>query len=177
MSTKESLSLQPVGGASPEIGRWLAAYDDARRRTLKLLESVDTQAVNWNPEDQSSIGSILYHVAAIEASWLYDEVLGNQWPENFDERFPYPVRADGQHITPVPDESLEAHLSRLDAVHADLIAAYRAMTLDEFRRARETPDYTVTPEWVLHHLMQHEAEHRAEIGSVWQQAKRVGTGV
>lgn len=176
MSTKKLLSLEPEAGIDPEIGRWLAAYDDARRRTLTLLESVESQALNWIPEGQSSIGSILYHVAAIEASWLFDEVLGNQWPEDFDERFPYPVRADGEHITRIPDESIEAHLSRLDAIHGDLIAACHEMTLDEFRRARETPDYAVTPEWVLHHLMQHEAEHRAEIGSVWQQAKRTGMG-
>jgi hypothetical protein len=28
------------------------------------------------------------------------------------------------------------------------------------------PDYEVTPEWVLHHLCQHEAEHRAEIAAL-----------
>jgi uncharacterized damage-inducible protein DinB len=27
------------------------------------------------------------------------------------------------------------------------------------------PQYEVSPEWVLHHLSQHEAEHRGEIGS------------
>ncbi len=30
-------------------------------------------------------------------------------------------------------------------------------------RPRRLPGYDVTPCWVLHHLMQHEAEHRAEI--------------
>ena len=30
-------------------------------------------------------------------------------------------------------------------------------------RVRSLPDYDVTPEWVLNHLVQHEAEHRAEI--------------
>ena len=37
------------------------------------------------------------------------------------------------------------------------------MTLDEFRRPRSLPQYDVTPEWVLHHLTQHEAEHRGHI--------------
>jgi uncharacterized damage-inducible protein DinB len=37
------------------------------------------------------------------------------------------------------------------------------MTVAEFRRPRPVNFYLVTPEWVLHHLMQHEAEHRGQI--------------
>ena len=37
------------------------------------------------------------------------------------------------------------------------------MTLDDYRRLRSLPDYDVTPEWVLHHLAQHEALHRGQI--------------
>lgn len=174
MDTKKLLSLEPIMGADPTIGRWLAAFNDARRRTLTLLEQVDPEMIHRVPPGQSSIGAILYHVAAIEASWLYDEVLENQGPEDFDSMFPYPVRDDAGHITAVPDEPLEAHLQRLEAVHMDLLGAYRNMFIDEFRRGRETPQHTVTPEWVLHHLMQHEAEHRAEIGSVWQMIRQGG---
>jgi uncharacterized damage-inducible protein DinB len=34
------------------------------------------------------------------------------------------------------------------------------------------PPYDVTPEWVLHHLMQHEAEHRSQIGALRARAQR-----
>ncbi len=38
------------------------------------------------------------------------------------------------------------------------------MTVEDFRRPRHFPgQYDVTPEWVLHHLIQHEAEHRGHI--------------
>ena len=40
------------------------------------------------------------------------------------------------------------------------------ITGDEFRRVRSFKDYQVTPEWVIHHLMQHEAEQRGEITSI-----------
>lgn len=42
----------------------------------------------------------------------------------------------------------------------------------EFRRVRSLPYYDVAPEWVLHHLMQHEAEHRSQIGSLRARAQR-----
>jgi hypothetical protein len=40
------------------------------------------------------------------------------------------------------------------------------MTADDFVRPRSLADYDVSPAWVLHHLGQHEAEHRGELGSV-----------
>jgi len=42
----------------------------------------------------NTIGTLLYHVAAIEADWLFDDVLGAEagvaWPA---ELFPFDVRA------------------------------------------------------------------------------------
>ncbi len=40
------------------------------------------------------------------------------------------------------------------------------MSLDDFRRARNLERYDVTPAWVVHHLLQHEAEHRGEIATI-----------
>jgi uncharacterized damage-inducible protein DinB len=52
------------------------------------------------------------------------------------------------------------------------MGVYQQMDLAEFRRVRALPAYDVTPEWVLHHLMQHEAEHRSQIGAVRRRAER-----
>jgi uncharacterized damage-inducible protein DinB len=46
------------------------------------------------------------------------------------------------------------------------------MDLTEFRRVRSLEYYDVTPEYVLHHLMQHEAEHRSQIGALMTKASR-----
>jgi hypothetical protein len=37
------------------------------------------------------------------------------------------------------------------------------MTAEDFHTPRAREDYDVSPAWVLHHLLQHEAEHRSEI--------------
>jgi hypothetical protein len=46
------------------------------------------------------------------------------------------------------------------------------MDLIEFRRLRSLPRYDVSPEWVLHHLAQHEAEHRSQIRMTRRQAEQ-----
>jgi len=174
MSTgrKEQLVLVPLDGADPEVGRWLVAYEDARQRTLRQLDKADPARIDALTPDQASLGAILYHLAAIEASWLYEEVLEGAWPDDFDNLFPYEVRADGIHLTPVSGESMEQHLARLDTIHRALLEEYRAMTLVEFRRPRSLPEYDVTPEYVLHHLMQHEGEHRSQIGRLVEQLRQ-----
>ena len=50
--------------------------------------------------------------------------------------------------------------------------AYQQMSLEDFRRARVLEAYDVTPEWVLHHLCQHEAEHRDEIIALREGAQK-----
>ena len=72
--------------------------------------------------------------------------------------------------------SLTDSLDRLETVRGHLLAAFREMSLAEFRRVREFPDYDVTPEGVLHHLIQHEAEHRGQIGLLRDLAESAAGG-
>jgi uncharacterized damage-inducible protein DinB len=80
--------------------------------------------------------------------------------------FPYDVREEGGRLTPVTGMSLADHLDRLAAVRDLVLGEVREMDLGEFHRVRCLPDYEVAPDWVLHHLMQHEAEHRAQIAEL-----------
>jgi uncharacterized damage-inducible protein DinB len=142
------------------------------RQTLKDLpaELVDKAP----PSGGSTIGAILYHLAIIEADWLFDDILGTQetdWPA---ELFPMDVREDGEHLSPFTGETLDQHRERLEKVRTMLVDTISAMSADELHRPRERKDYDVSPAWVLHHLMQHEAEHRSQIGSV---REGLGAGV
>jgi len=157
----------------PEIGRWLWAIEDARSRTMEELERLSPGIIDWlPPEGESSISTVLYHLAAIEADWLYTEALEQPFPPEFGELFPYDVREKDGRLFQVQGVSLEAHLKRLETVRTLLLDAYKQMTLAEFRQVRSFEKYDVTPEWVLHHLMQHEAEHRSQIGSLRIRAER-----
>ena len=157
----------------PAIGQWLWALQDSRQRTMEELELLSPSMIDWLPPDnESSIGTILYHLADIEADWLYVEVLEQTLPPKVTALFPYPTRDAQGLLTHVQGFSLEQHLRRLVTVRELLLAVFQPMDLAEFRRVRSLPDYDVTPEWVLHHLMQHEAEHRSQIGSLRVRAER-----
>lgn len=152
---------------APDIGRWLWALQDTRQRTMRELDQLTSVMIDWRPAGNgSSIGTVLYHLAGIEADWLYVEVLEQSIPPEVVTLFPYPDRDEQGRLTQVEGVSLEQHLSRLETVRGLLLGVYEQMDLLDFRRVRSLENYEVTPEWVLHHLIQHEAEHRGQIGSL-----------
>jgi hypothetical protein len=69
-------------------------------------------------------------------------------------------------LTAVRGQSLADHLSRLSTIRKVFLERLRGMSTEEFHHPRSLPEYDVSPAWVLHHLAQHEAEHRGELGSV-----------
>ncbi len=177
MTERPKLRLELVrdGDQDPEIGLLLRALEDTRRRMRPALKDLPPDLVDKEPPGGGSrIGALLYHVAIIEADWLFDDILGTQdtdWPK---ELFPVDVRADGTHLTAFTGETVDQHLERLDNVRTMLVESIGAMTPEELHRPRERSDYFVSPAWAVHHLMQHEAEHRSQIGSV---REALGAGV
>ena len=172
-SAREVLELEPDAD-DPEVGRWLAALQDGRRDTIRELESVTAPMVDWQPPLLlESIGTLLYHVALIEASWLWDEILaGEEPPAWLDDALPERDRDAAGRLTRVEGESLERHLERLERIRHDLVDRLRPMSNADFHALRHLAPYDVAPDWVLHHLLQHEAEHRSHIAMVrdWYRA-------
>jgi uncharacterized damage-inducible protein DinB len=157
--------VEPLPGYEPTIGRWLWLLEDTRHETKEALAGLAPAAVDLTPiPNDNSIGTLLYHIALIELDWLYTEILEDQpWPEELKQLFALNHRDEQAHLSVFQGASLEEHLHRLDVARRYLLDALHSMTLEEFRRPHPFPDYTVTSEWVLHHLIQHEAEHRGHI--------------
>jgi uncharacterized damage-inducible protein DinB len=164
--TKRSLVVKNIPDCEPEIGRWLWALEDGRQRTRKAMEGLNPSIVDWvSDHHEHTIGTLLYHIAIVEMDWLAIEVMENKLPQNVWDDFPYPMR-EHNRLTNVVGMSLTEHWRRLDSVRDQLMNIYKFMSLEEFRRPRVLEEYVVTPEWVLHHLCQHEAEHRSEMAAI-----------
>ena len=164
MPDREQLVAGVLPGYDDVVGSALWRLEDGRERTLRLLANVPDEFVDVETRG-NTIGTILYHVALIETDWLCAEILEEPYPDELRALLPVDDRDAQGVLTVVHEESFEQHLARLRAVRTTLLDRLRGMTADDFVRPRTLPDYDVTPAWVLHHLSQHEAEHRGEIGS------------
>ena len=106
--------------------------------------------------------------------WLYTDTLGR--PED-EERmlpgmdpeylpyFPYPILLPDRSYTPVRGDDLESHLERLAVTRQAFTEVYSAMSIDDYRTTRLSDGAPTSPEWIVEHLAQHEAEHR---GQIWE---------
>jgi len=179
---QELLANQALEGFELEIGKLLWMLEDGRERLKQGLAGIDAgheQAIlDWRPRSgTNSIGTLLYHIAAVETDWLFVEVLADYTPETPvawpDALLPHDMRDQQGRLADLEDETLDDHWRRLDRVRSLLLDAFRGMSVAEFRRPRHLERYDVTPEWVLHHLIQHEAEHRGQILERRADAERV----
>jgi len=163
---RDVLALTPIAD-DPELGRWLAALEDGRRDTLKELGNMTPEMVDWYPSAPlTSIGTLLYHIALIEAAWVTEEMLAlTEEPPELSALLPWPDRVEGGHLLPVDGLKLAEHVERLAGVRAWVLEHLKPMTNEGFHRVRSFERYDAAPDWALHHILQHEAEHRSHI--VW----------
>ncbi len=172
---RESLVVDHSLAADPTIASLLWMMEDSRHMLLETVAGLDLATLDWEPEiGGNSIGSLLYHIAGVEMDWLYTEVLEQDPPAGIIALFPSDMREDDGHLARWRGEDLPTLEHRLSEMRRRLLATYSSMTPADFRRARFLPDYDVTPEWVLHHLLQDEAVHRGEIGMVKLMAEQAG---
>ena len=63
-------------------------------------------------------------------------------------------------------EKLSHHLERLAWVRERLLETLRSLGDADLDATHHEGDDAVGTSWILHHLMQHEAEHRGQIGEL-----------
>ena len=175
---RETLAVKPPEGYPPEIGVWLWAMAETRKKTKVYVEGIDQNIVDWaGPEgNENSIGTLLYHLANVEMGWLHFDTL--EQPERFpEEDFPFEPFTEGR-ITPVLGISLDDHLARLDRSRAIFLERIKEISLPDWSRLRspEGEDYEVSPTWMVFHLVEHEAGHAAQIGVMKKRARAALNG-
>jgi uncharacterized damage-inducible protein DinB len=160
---RRNLLVSPLPEYEEEIGRWLWCLEDVRRTLITELTGISQSIIDTKIDERQTIGSILYHIALIEADWLYVEVIGAEWDPEISSLFPLDSRSEDGSLTHIEGQSIEEHFYRLNKVREVFLSHFRSMDLTDWRKPRVLEHYDVTPEWVVYHLIEHESHHRGQI--------------
>lgn len=157
-------AITPLAGFAPRIGLYVAQMDDVRRRTKAYVKDLTQEQLAWHPQPNvESIGTLLLHIAAVERSWIGEDIehrpMGEEWKIGFPIRFGIPQ---------ISGKPLAYYFEQLNAIRAETHAALARLTDDDLQQAitpldsgDSTEQYSI--EWILYHLVEHEAHHKGQI--------------
>ncbi|HMA37835.1 MAG TPA: DinB family protein [Chloroflexia bacterium] len=164
-------TCDPVAGFPPQIGRYVAQLTEVRADLKHEVAGLTVAQLDWHPDAQTeSIGTLLLHLDAVEWSWMHEDLLGaaaaaypGQWPEAM------PIR---RGVPQVSGRPVEHYLQQLDATREQTLQILRDFADADLARlvgeAEPPPGvekrselYTV--DWIIWHVIEHEATHVGQI--------------
>lgn len=171
MSDVRNIRLSPDPDFHPRIAMLLAQMQDVRGVLLPLAERWEDDELDrpvvpgfMNP------GALLLHIAESESWWLRVILAGQGEgdPPRLpgDALSPFVLDAEGEPVA--GERPLKDYLAVLESTRAftrDFLAGLdgEALGAEYTFRARDGQDFSFTLEWVLHHLVEHEAHHRGQL--------------
>lgn len=146
----------------------LQALKETREKLLSMVSDIEFQELHYGYSSFPTVGAYLLHIAQIELWWVKNALMGESVTEEEKERYYFQEK---QVIAAPDDKELSWFLARL-AEARDYIRAYFNQLSDvEYRKPGpeimingETLRYS--PEWVISHLIDHEAYHRGQAAMV-----------
>ncbi|MCH9032437.1 MAG: DinB family protein [candidate division Zixibacteria bacterium] len=166
--TETKFTITPIPGLTPRVGAYLAQMEDVSEQTKKYVADLNPAQLAWYPNDKvESIGTLLLHIAAAERSWIGEDIMRKEMDEE-EWKLAFPIRLG---IAQVSGEELDYYLEIMDRTRKETFDCLRALTDDDLAREIAPLDpgdaanagKRFTIEWILYHLIEHEAHHKGQI--------------
>ena len=159
--------LTPHPGLSTGIGYYLGGMEEVRNQVKVAVKNIPDDAIG-RPAflGAHSIGALVLHIG--EAEWFFMQMVvsGHQLTEE-DQKAPYWDVLDDVDKVARNGYTTEFCLKEIEKIRnqtRDVLFSYNDKDLERviaFERNGETTEYNLR--WILHHLLDHEAQHKGQI--------------
>ena len=159
--------LTPAPGVSPEIGFYLSGMEEVREQVRDAVVSLSGPKLNRPAFIGShSIGGLVLHIGEAEWWWMQCVVAGHELTFA-DRQMPYwdvlenPKAFEGKGYTA---EFCLQEIEKIRSQTRTLLASFNDNALElifSFERGGNTHEHSLR--WILHHLIDHEAQHKGQI--------------
>lgn len=163
--TKEiAFRVAPKAGFTPVIGHLVSMMDYARFTTLRAVEGLSVDALDFLLDNESnSIGMLLAHMAAVE-EYFQGSTLGFEFGSEAAERIELAMNLGQPAREAIKGQPLERYLEGLAGVRARTLDALRDRT-DEwlFEEVPIWGGYPANNYFKWFHVFEDELSHRGQI--------------
>ena len=159
--------LTPAAGVTPAIGFYLSAMDEVREQIREAVQHLTGHNLT-RPAflGAHATGALTLHIGEAEWWWIQCVVCGHELTDA-DRKAPYWDVLEDPEGFEKKGYTAEFCLQQLDKIRAqtrESLASFKDKDLERifsFERGGKTHEHSLR--WILHHLVDHEAQHKGQI--------------
>ena len=163
----QRMVLSPAPGVAEKLGYYLSGMDEVREQLREVVNGMsDEHLARRAVPGAHSIGALVLHIGESEWWWMQCIINGHELTEE-DRQKPF------WDVLVNPDEfarhgyTAQYCLDLIDDIRKQtrhLLASFSENDLERvFHHTRRGRTIEVSLRWVLHHLIDHEAQHKGQI--------------
>ena len=157
----------PAAGVPREIGLGLSGMDEVREQLREAVSGMSTEDIGrCAVPGAHSVGALVLHIGEAEWWWMQC-VVSNHKLTDEDTRAPcWDILKEPDRVA---DNGYSAEFclreaARIRAQTREVLAGFVDDDLDRvFTFERDGNTYDLNLRWILHHLIDHEAQHKGQI--------------
>ncbi|MCY3414440.1 MAG: DinB family protein [Candidatus Heimdallarchaeota archaeon] len=144
------------------FAKFYAMFEENRSRLIRRLQGVTDEMVDFTPDEHKieTIGTLLYHIAAVENDWIFYDIDKQELDE---ERWKYAFANRFEDINQLKGKGLKFYLNALEEVRTKIYERFKQFNDSDLEREIESDGEIYSIEWILYHLVNHEAQHIGQI--------------
>jgi uncharacterized damage-inducible protein DinB len=159
--------INPVPGVSPALGFYLSGMEEVRNQVRQAVAGID---VEWLGRPAfpgaHSIGGLVLHIGEAEWWWMQCIVSDHKLTEQDREQAYWDVLKDPEGFARrgYTAEFCLGEIQKIRNQTREVLAAFNDDDLERisgFERDGSTHEHSLR--WILHHLIDHEAQHKGQI--------------
>ena len=159
----KAIQLKKDHELSPQVSQFYSYMVEVRQYLLKMINDVDDVMLDYTPDERTveTIGTLLLHIAGVEWSWIVADIEGKEIPyEKWKHAY---ALSEDVNIPQLVGKGVEFYLNRLKEVRNEVYEKLKEFTDDDLNRIVEIEGKKFSIEWILYHVIEHEAMHLGQI--------------
>ena len=157
------IQLETDQKLTPRVAQFYSYMVEVRKNLLRMINDIDDLMVDYTPDERTveTIGTLLYHIAGVEWSWIVADIEGKEIP--FEKwKYAYPLSEDVNITQPV-GKGVKFYLDLLEEVRNEVYEKLKEFSDDDLGRIVKIGGNRFSIEWILYHVIEHEAMHLGQI--------------
>ena len=155
--------LKNYVGLTPRVSHWYSMLQEVRERLLNIVGDLNEEVLDFTPDERNfeTIGTLLLHIAAIEWSWVFEDIDGLEMDYN-KFKHAFALRSDVD-IPQIKGKKKQFYLNQLKEVREEVFQRLAKFSDDDLDKVVESNSDKFSIEWVLFHILEHETMHIGQI--------------